>query len=262
MSNIKAVFFDIDGTLWDFRNHIPESTREAIKLLRSNGHLAFINSGRSRGYIRNPKLLDLGFDGIVSGCGTAIEYNDKVEFLYELSKDSLEHAVKTVRELGFKPILEGFEYLYMDDHEFKGDLYGEKLFRDLGDRRHTIDNEWGMWNASKFSCATIPQNMEKCFEKLGEEYDFIVHTPEVAEFVPKGFSKGTGIIKTCEILALDVKDTIAIGDSVNDLDMFRVAGTSVAMGNGSDIAKENATFVTTPMNDDGIYNALTKLGLI
>lgn len=258
----KIVFFDIDGTLWDFRNYIPDSTREAIRLLRENGHYAFINTGRTRGYVQNPNLLSLGFDGIVSGCGTAIEYSDKVIFLYEVPRDVMENTVDVVRGLGFRPILEGFEYLYLDDHEFKGDLYGEKLFRDLGDRRRFIDNDRGSWNASKLSCATIVERMDECRNLLGDTYDFIVHTPEVCEMVPAGFSKGTGILKTCELLGVDVKDTIAIGDSVNDLDMFSVAGTAVAMGNGSDIAKENADFVTSPMLEDGIYNALKELKLI
>ncbi len=262
MGNRKIVFFDIDGTIWDFRNHIPESTREAIKLLRENGHLAFINSGRTRGYIRNPKLLDLGFDGIVSGCGTAVEYDGNVVFLYEIPREEMEFTVDTVRSLGFRPILEGFEYLYMDDHEFKGDLYGEKLFRDLGERRKYIDNDRGTWNTSKLSCATIADRMEECRKILGNTYDFIVHNAEVCELVPKGFSKGTGIIKTCELLGIDIKDTFAIGDSVNDLDMFSVANTAIAMGNGSDIAKENADYITTPMSEDGIYNALKHFELI
>ena len=43
----KIVFFDIDGTLVDEKTHdIPESTRKAIRELRANGHLAFINTGR------------------------------------------------------------------------------------------------------------------------------------------------------------------------------------------------------------------------
>ena len=62
----KAVFFDIDGTLWDFKMNIPESTKEALKELRKNGHYAFLCSGRSRSNIKSPKLLALGFDGIVA----------------------------------------------------------------------------------------------------------------------------------------------------------------------------------------------------
>lgn len=44
----KMFFFDIDGTLIDTPTHqIPESAVRAIQRLRQNGHLAFVNSGRT-----------------------------------------------------------------------------------------------------------------------------------------------------------------------------------------------------------------------
>ena len=51
MGKKKAVFFDIDGTIWNDKNEIPESTVRAIKMLRGNGNLAFLCSGRSRAYM-------------------------------------------------------------------------------------------------------------------------------------------------------------------------------------------------------------------
>ena len=44
---MKAVFFDIDGTLWDETFIVPDSAVDAIRQLRKNGHLAFINTGRA-----------------------------------------------------------------------------------------------------------------------------------------------------------------------------------------------------------------------
>ena len=61
----SAVFFDIDGTLWNYDKYIPDSTRVAIKKLRENGHLAFICSGRARAFIQDKDLLSLGFDCII-----------------------------------------------------------------------------------------------------------------------------------------------------------------------------------------------------
>ena len=70
----KIVFFDIDGTLIDGPTHqIPQSAVEAIRKLRENGHLAFINTGRTLVSIE-PRIREIGFDGLVCGCGTHIYY--------------------------------------------------------------------------------------------------------------------------------------------------------------------------------------------
>lgn len=140
MERKKAVFFDIDGTLWDRMNYIPESTKLAIKKLRENGHLAFLCSGRSRGYIQNPELLSLGFDGIVSGCGTMIEYQNEIVFCRTLDPVIAERMICTVRKYGLRPILEGTEYLYLDEAEFGSDPYGQKLKRELGERMRSIES--------------------------------------------------------------------------------------------------------------------------
>ena len=59
-----------------------------------------------------------------------------------------------------------------------------------------------------------------------------------------------------------MKDSVAFGDSVNDLDMFRAAGFAVAMGNGSDEAKDASDYVSSSLHEDGISKALTYLNII
>lgn len=262
MSERKAVFFDIDGTIWNMKNEIPESTIKAIRGLRENGHLAFLCSGRSRAFIQEPKLFHIGFDGVVSGCGTMIEYDGQPVFYKKLDVELVEHTVYTVRKYGLRPILEGRKYLYMDEEEFAGDNYAKKLKAEIGDSIQTIAGEWGRWEVSKLSCATENSDKEKCFHELEAYYDFMVHDIEVAEFVPKGFHKGTGIAKVCEILDMDIADTFAFGDSANDVGMLRDAGVGVAMGNGSETVKNAADYVTTSMMENGIWNACKHFGLI
>ena len=67
------IFFDIDGTLWDEKMQIPESTIPTIKQLQKNGHKTFLCSGRSRSNINDKRLLGIGFDGIVATCGNHVE---------------------------------------------------------------------------------------------------------------------------------------------------------------------------------------------
>lgn len=82
----KAIFFDIDGTLWDEKFQIPESTKKAFEMLKNNGHLTFICSGRTLSYIQDERLLALGFDGIVAGCGTYVEKAARFFFINGLKK--------------------------------------------------------------------------------------------------------------------------------------------------------------------------------
>ena len=75
-------------------------------------------------------------------------------------------------------------------------------------------------------------------------------------------TKATAIEHFLSHIGGSIEDTIAIGDSGNDLEMINFAHISVAMGNATDAIKAAADFTTTAVDNDGIYNAFVKLGLI
>jgi hydroxymethylpyrimidine pyrophosphatase-like HAD family hydrolase len=80
--------------------------------------------------------------------------------------------------------------------------------------------------------------------------------------VPKGYNKGMGILKVCELLGEDVKNTFAFGDSINDKEMLIAAGTGVGMGDTYHDLTEYADYITSSLDNDGIYNALKHFDLI
>ena len=269
----KIIFFDIDGTIWNIHNEIPESTAEAIKRLRENGNLVFINTGRARGYIRRPELFSLGFDGIISGGGTMIEYdpdgiierqrNDSnVIYYHRIEPDLAEYTVTTARKYGFRPILEGRDYLYLEDREFAADPFGHKVITEMEEDRRNIDDCWGKWEISKLSCATDSPDRVKGLEILKKDYHLQIHNENVCEFVPNGYGKDVGILRSCSLLGVGVSDTFAFGDSANDVSMLKTAGMGIAMGNGSPEAKAAADYVTDIMENGGIINACKYFGLI
>lgn len=262
MPKRKALFFDIDGTIWNGKNEIPESTITAIQLARKCGHLAFLNTGRCPSFIQNPDLLSIGFDGVVSGFGTMIQYQGETVFYKKIEQSLAEHTVSTVRRFGFRPILEGREYLYLDEEDFGNDPYGLKLKAEMGDHLRSIAGEWGRWEISKLACAMEGGDKQGCFDALAEYYTYMVHGDTVVEMVPKGYDKGTGICQVCELLDLPLSQTIAFGDSSNDLAMLRIAGVGVCMGNGTEAAREAADYVTAPLEEDGIWKACRYLGLL
>ncbi len=262
----RAAFFDIDGTLWNFRNEIPESTIRALKLLQENNVLTFLNSGRTRAFITNENLLNIGFDGIVSGCGTMIEYHGETIFRRLLSKEQSSKTLEILRKYNFLPILEGPNYIYFEYEDFADDIYGKKLLRELGEKRRSIREYEDDLEIQKFSCIAVPENARACYDELdaalNDAYIYLEHNATIVEVIPRGFHKGTGIEQVCSLLGIDIENTYAFGDSVNDHDMLRTAGHSIAMGNGTEETKAIAEYVTTSLDEDGIWNACRHFGLI
>lgn len=259
---MAAVFFDIDGTLWDKENKIPDSTKEAIRLLRENGHLTFICSGRTRVFINSEELLSMGFDGILCGCGTHIEYQGRDLLYQKIDDELLQKSVQMFYDYDMPMVMEGRHLLYMDPEIISEDRYGRYLLEVMKDHTMPIRNNQKHWEVSKFSVLIGGKKYREVIEKLSNDYDFLVHGEFVMEVVPKGYSKATAIAAICEKLGIDRKDTYAFGDSANDVDMLDYAGIGVAMGNGTDVAKKHADYVTDDLHSDGIYNALKHFSLI
>ena len=76
--------------------------------------------------------------------------------------------------------------------------------------------------------------------------------------ITKAFAVG----KLCEFLGVTPGDCIAFGDAKVDIPMFEACGHSCCMGSGGIEAKEAAEYVTTNVDDDGLYNAFLHFVLI
>ncbi len=272
---MKICFFDIDGTLWDERFQIPESTREAVRRVRAAENLVFINSGRTRAFIHADTLFSLKLDGLVSGCGTMLEVAEKGAFIdpdyhrnrvIASTEPALEEKKQTIAILEryhIMSILEGIDDLFADMKAFGHDPFFQIVAEDMGEHLLPFEEAKKSLAFSKLSCDLQGlEHREQAVAELKEMYTYIPHYGDtVCELVPKGCSKGTGILKICETLGVPVADTYAFGDSYNDLEMMKTAGTSIAMGNAEDAVKQAAGLVTKPLKEDGIYYACEKLGL-
>ena len=98
-------------------------------------------------------------------------------------------------------------------------------------------------------------NLSGCLanDKLPKEKPFFL------DITCRGTSKGNAIKNLCKYLKIDLKDSVAIGDSYNDVTMFEIVGHSVAMGNASEDIKKIVDEVTDTNNEDGVAKFLEKL---
>lgn len=74
-----------------------------------------------------------------------------------------------------------------------------------------------------------------------------------------GADKGDALRIACADLGVDVAEVMAFGDSEADVELFRVAGRSVAMGQAADTVKAAATRVTAPNHEDGVALVIEDL---
>lgn len=268
--NRKAVFFDADGTLCDMEKGVPQSTKEALKKLRENGHDAWLCTGRSRAFVSR-YLEELPFTGMISACGATIEKDGERLFNKEMSPEVAKKSVKILRRYGLVPVMEGADFMYYDKDEYNTDVnwYTDLITESLGPKWRPIRGNEDCMRINKISAKMIKGcDAEAACRELSEYYDIIRHESgsgiagTTIELVPKGFNKAVGISAVCRLFDIPWEDTIVFGDSNNDLAMFEYAAVKVAMGNGSEKIKALADHITQDMFHYGIRNGLEYLKLI
>lgn len=272
----KIVFFDIDGTLVSKQNHIPESTKRAIKELKKRDILPVIATGRA------PLLLEevrqkLEIDSYISMNGQLVVLNGEVIFANPLPKEVVTRLTDEAAKQNNGVMLCGSQ-----------DVYTNSLIS-LAKRSSVLSLLKGLTKLipGKIQLKLLRRAMKKPPEPKdyagkdiyqvileaspGEENHFENQFPELTftrsnsfslDIIGKGISKASGIETFIEALGVKKEDTYAFGDSLNDLEMLQYVGVGVAMGNGLPEVKKVSDMVTEDVTEDGIEKGLKKLELI
>lgn len=260
---MKAIFFDIDGTLIGNGTEImSESTKKAIRTARENGHLCFINTGRAHCMVDSAFTKQVEFDGFLLGCGTEIIYHNETLLRHSFSEELANRIIEGLDRRGIDVVFEASEDLYgKKPEEMFTEIY-RKYAKELI-HRYCIRPVDPKKPIDKFFAYTDSKDkMDDFRAEFGDELDFVDRENGFYEVLPKGFSKETAIHFLTDMLHISMEDTVAIGDSNNDLSMLECAHTSIAMGNSSQAVLEMADYVTTDVMEDGIWNALRWLGVL
>lgn len=258
----KAIFFDIDGTLIDHHCYgVPQSTKLALKKLKEKGIKLFIASGRAPQELKNIPSLDLNdFDGFITLNGQYCF--DHQRTIFENPMDL--HDIQTFIEL-----YQHYQIPLMFVHADR--LYASKVNDDVKEALDSVhialpqvEDIYQAYDAPVYQvCAFCSK--ETLDEKI---MPFLRHCEATSwhdrgfDIVPTGGSKANAIEKILNHYHLTLDEAIAFGDGENDIDMLKHVKMGIAMGNASEHVKASAAYITTAVNQDGIYLALKHLGLL
>ena len=273
----KLIFLDIDGTLTEpGKNVPPESAVDAVRRARERGHKVVLCSGRNYGMLF--PVLRFGFDGLVASAGGYIEYNGQVVYDCPMTPEQQARVLDVFKESGIYRTIGGRNHSYTDEgfKEFLAENTDSKANSELLRWRIQIESELDIRPMSEYDGEPIygmafmsrgAERLRKPMELLGEEFDFCIQDEDTCgvvngELSSKAFDKGSAVKRLCEFLGVSREDTIAFGDSMNDLEMLKAVGTSVCMANGSPTLLKMAHMVCPPVTEDGLYSGFEKLNLL
>lgn len=262
MNKNSFIFLDIDGTIYDYHLGVPESTKEAIEALHENGHKVCLSTGRTKVLIFD-EIMELGFDGIISGCGTFVEWEGKELFRKDLPKNEIKKLTGLFREYKFPCFGEGIYDLYFDPELVDDGAYAAYMIYQRKIPGHILPIDIENMSCAKMSALYLGKEIPKdLIDAIEDDYIWAAHNDGFFETVPKGCSKAGGFNILKDHLDIDPDKCYAFGDSFNDIDILKAVKYGVVMGNGDEDLKKRIPLHTESLEDGGVYKALCRFGLI
>lgn len=272
---IKLIASDLDGTIIDRNNYIAPANLEAIKKIHKHNIKFAVCTGKSYSVAKNHcDIFDADF-GIFGNGTQVIDLRNKKELIRNtLSKEDLLYIATFTKRFNMhlhlytdsELITEDLKYL--DLRNFKlATLAGSndlnfKIVKDIADYVATYNPEVFSAVISNestlkefFSFFNINENITYTYiNKRGKYRDNIIDKEyEYLNISPTHINKDEGLTFLSEYLGIDKKDTMAIGDNINDLEMIQNAGIGVAVGEATDDVKAVATYVTKTGVSEGAF---------
>ncbi|MDD6196799.1 Cof-type HAD-IIB family hydrolase [[Clostridium] aminophilum] len=257
------VSFDLDMTLLDHKDlRIPDSALRALDLLRQSGKKIILATGRDMDTHYSRQYIDLiRPDAVIHMNGTKITAGSRLLYEHHFNRNLLRAMMTFCEERGYS-----IGMTYGDD-----DYYLNPEAVEANDLRRW--GECGRHFRDPSALLTLPvrtlafvgsPDQVKEMQKTFPNVRFPLFSSQTgADIVEEGCSKADGLVRLARYFGEDpsLKDAVAFGDSMNDIEVIRAVGTGIAMGNAVPELKEVADYITDPIGQDGIYNACRKFGL-
>lgn len=262
---IKAVFFDIDGTLISMKTRkITETLLAALYQLKENGIRLFVATGRPPAQLPllDPRFTSFPWDGWIMMNGQyCMDENRQCFASHPIPKETLEVLIPWLKDADFPCSVMEAELSY--ELRWNQNRYDHmKAIGRIEDMPPILDAERAFSHDTYQYSAYIPE---------AEDAEFLAHAPGMkaarwsvnfADMIPAEGGKPKGMERMMERFGLKREECMACGDGGNDITMIQYAGIGVAMGNSREEVKKAADHVTGDCEDDGLVAAFEHFGLL
>lgn len=264
MKKQSALFFDIDGTLLSEKTkEIPASTVQALKKAKQQGHVVFVNTGRTLCSVP-VKVKSLEFDGLLCGCGTYLMFHNEVLLEHAIPRERGDRYIDAMKKYRIDGFLEGTEDVYFSERisRFENVESTRRYMASMGLGVERAYEKKGFRYDKILICTD--ENSEKApfFDAIAEDLTPLDRQRGVYECIQKNYSKATAIEYMRQYLGLEKDQIYVFGDSSNDLSMFEYADHAVAMGEHDLVLEPYTEYVTDTVERDGVEKAMKYYCLI
>lgn len=255
---IKIIFFDVDYTAYDHTHKmIRPLTMYALRKLKEKGIKIVISTSRNMDELKdvNPEFLKLA-DTISSLAGARTIYQDRIDN-HIIDKKDIEKLIKYFKDknITYRYACDnGVGYLSSDE-SYVVDLF-LKYFYMVPEIK-----EYEYENILQIMYYTFDDNVHKEIKELVP--GLVVNNMKLNnEISSNNIDKGNVMKDICAYYNLSLDNTMAFGDSENDITMLDNAYFGVCMDNGGKTTKSHADYICEDMTNDGIYKTLVKYDFI
>lgn len=262
VDDFRLLVADIDGTLLNSRREITAGALEAVRAAQARGVRVCLATGRIWASAQR-YFLALGADppAILYNGGMVYDFRaDRVLRRVSLAQEHARAVLEFLREM---PRVQ--PHLYVGDRVYTGrinehtDFYRRKdgvEVEEVGDLLTFLPSD-----PMKILIIGARADLNRAMEgirALPLPINAVFSEETYLEILPAGSSKGAALEVVAEALGIPLAQVIAVGDNLNDLEMIRLAGLGVAMGNASEPLRAQADYVTASNDDEGLREVIDR----
>ena len=259
----RALALDLDGTLLGPDGHVSDGNRRAVKAAAAAGwHVVLATA---RWYQQAERVArEIGLvDPVIACSGAEVRrLRDGVDLF-----DMRLPAAFASRLYDLCDEADGMAYVYQDrdvllrsaDDARRDDRPEVRRLRSLANADADPTPRCALVFGDELSASVVETLLPAWRDDVHFLNSMTGRGARVLTLTSSGADKGVALQVACADLGIAVSEVVAMGDSETDVEMFRVAGASVAMGQASPAVQKTATWVTTTNTDDGVGRAITQL---